>query len=80
MGSDLRHKLPEDLRKEIEYQSGKIALCSNEIDRIEGALTAAKNEIDALQGELWRLKMKRNNHHQRLVWSKNYLTMRGEEV
>lgn len=76
MASDLRHKTPEQLRSEIAYQDRSLA----ELDRvIPNLVDAVENLIDQLESAktiLDAARMKRNNHHQRLVWAKNYLLMR----
>jgi hypothetical protein len=77
MGSDLRHKTPEQLRSEITYQNRMleeldclvIPNLSESIETLTDQLESAKTILDAA-------RQKRNNHHQRLVWAKNYLLMK----
>ncbi len=80
MASDLRHKTPEQLRAEIVYQDGKLAEYDTKIQQIDVQLQEAKALAEELMVDLSNKRMRRNNHHQRRVWAKNYLIMKGEDV
>jgi septal ring factor EnvC (AmiA/AmiB activator) len=77
MASDLRHKTPEQLRTEIAYQEKKLSECDFNIPRTVWLIEDLSARLKAAEASLSKQRMTRNNHHQRLVWAKNYLLMRG---
>jgi hypothetical protein len=76
MASDLRHKTPEQLRAEIVYQEKKLAECDFHIPRTVWLIDDLKASLQSAEVKLSNQRMTRNNHHQRLVWAKNYLLMK----
>lgn len=79
MTSDLRHKTPEQLRAEIAYQEKKLPECEFHIQRTVWLIDDLSARLEAAEVALSKQRMTRNNHHQRLVWAKNYLIMKGGE-
>jgi len=77
MGSDLRHKTPEQLRNEIAYQVKKLSECDFNIPRTVWLIEDLSARLKSAEASLSKQRMTRNNHHQRLVWAKNYLLMKG---
>lgn len=78
--SDLRHKSAGELRKEISYQAARIDALDDSISAAKERLRIAEEAVNAELDNLVKLRMKRNNHQQRLVWSKNYLIMKEGET
>ena len=76
--SDLRHKNEEELRREIAYQERVISERDEDIQAARDRLKIAEEAVNGELELLVKLRMKRNNHQQRLVWAKNYLIMKGE--
>lgn len=76
MGSDLRHKNPEQLRAEIVYQEGKLAEFDVSIPEWVTLIDSLRARLESAEASLSKQRMARNNHHQRLVWAKNYLLMK----
>lgn len=76
MASDLRHKTTEQLRVEIAYQEKKLAECDFHIPRTVWLIDDLSARLKAAEVALSKQRMTRNNHHQRLVWAKNYLLMK----
>jgi hypothetical protein len=78
MGSDLRHKTPEQLRAEIVYQEGKLAEFDVSIPEWVTLIDSLRARLESAEASLSKQRTTRNNHHQRLVWAKNYLLMKGD--
>ncbi len=76
--SNLRHKTPDELRKEISYQERMLAFHDVNIAKMEERLKQAEAYVEATKASLSQQRMTRNNHHQRHVWAKFYL-MKKEE-
>jgi septal ring factor EnvC (AmiA/AmiB activator) len=76
MASDLRHKTPEQLRAEIAYQAGRLERYDKNISEWVALVENLRARLDAAEKAIDAARQKRNNHHQRLVWAKNYLTMK----
>lgn len=72
----LIHKTPSELRAEIAYQERAIGGLDLEVTRGERRLADLKADVQADEDALGLRSMARNNHHQRLVWAKNYLMMK----
>lgn len=77
--SDLRHKTPEQLRDEIKYQEWAISAADYNIKSVEGEISAIKDKLEKAEKQLGEYRMKRNNHHQRMVWAKNYLLIKNSD-
>lgn len=76
MASDLRHKTPEQLRSEIVYQEGRLEEYDKNISEWLTLIDSLRARLDDAEKTVGVLRQKRNNHHQRLVWAKNYLLMK----
>ena len=76
MASDLRHKTPEQLRAEIVYQEERLKEYDRNIPEWVALVENLRARLDGAEKTVGDLRQKRNNHHQRLVWAKNYLLMR----
>ena len=76
MASDLRHKTPEQLRSEIAYQAGRLEEYDRNISEWVALVENLRARLDAAEKAIDAARQKRNNHHQRMVWAKNYLLMR----
>jgi hypothetical protein len=76
MASDLRHKTPEQLRAEIAYQEEMLKGYDRNIPEWLTLTDSLRARLDDAEKTVGVLRQKRNNHHQRLVWAKNYLLMR----
>lgn len=77
--SDLRHKTPEQLRAEIKYQERMIASYDESIKWSDTEIAMMEETIKDEQKKLVEYRMKRNNHHQRMVWAKNYLLIKNSD-
>lgn len=75
MGSDLRHKTPEQLRAEIVYQEARLGAYDESIHDWVKLVDSLRARLESAEASLSKQRMTRNNHHQRLVWAKNYLMM-----
>lgn len=71
--SDLRHKTADQLRAEIKYQGRRIASYDESIRWGEADIAMLKEQLVVAEKKQVEYRMKRNNHHQRLVWAKIYL-------
>lgn len=76
MASDLRHKTPEQLRAEIAYQEEMLKGYDRNIPEWLTLIDSLRARLDDAEKTVGVLRQKRNNHHQRMVWAKNYLTMK----
>jgi uncharacterized coiled-coil DUF342 family protein len=76
MASDLRHKTPEQLRSEIVYQEERLKEYDRNIPEWLTLIDSLRARLDEAEKTVGDLRQKRNNHHQRLVWAKNYLLMK----
>jgi uncharacterized coiled-coil DUF342 family protein len=76
MASDLRHKTPEQLRAEIIYQGERLNEYDRNIPEWLTLIDSLRARLDDAEKTVGVLRQKRNNHHQRLVWAKNYLLIR----
>ena len=76
MASDLRHKTTEQLRAEIAYQEKKLAELDLNIPWLVWLIDDLKASLQSAEVKLSNQRMTRNNHHQRMVWAKNYLLMK----
>jgi chromosome segregation ATPase len=76
MASDLRHKTPEQLRAEIAYQAGRLEEYDRNISEWVALVENLRDRLDDAEKAVDVARQKRNNHHQRMVWAKNYLLMK----
>jgi soluble cytochrome b562 len=74
--SNLRHKTPDELRKEISYQERMLAFHDVSIAKMEKLLAEGEAYVEATKASLSKQRMTRNNHYQRYAWAKNYLVMK----
>lgn len=76
MASDLRHKTPEQLRAEIVYQAERLKEYDRDISEWLTLIDSLRARLDDAERAVDVARQKRNNHHQRMVWAKNYLLMK----
>jgi chorismate-pyruvate lyase len=76
MASDLRHKTPEQLRAEIVYQAERLKEYDRDISAWLTLINSLRARLDEAERAVDVARQKRNNHHPRMVWAKNYLLMK----
>jgi len=76
MASDLRHKTTEQLRAEIVYQEGRLEEYDKNISEWVALVENLRDRLDTAEKAIDAARQKRNNHHQCMVWAKNYLLMK----
>lgn len=77
--SDLRHRSPDELRKVIAYEGQMIERNDLLIDQLEKRLKEAHQLVASTEEALGKHRMWRNGHHQRMVWTKNYLMTKNSD-